>query len=263
MSIRLLRVFIAVSALLVPIGVDISVAEEVDLDSLLKEAVTVHARNLEAWQQYSFRRDVHRERIDKNGEVEWSLEFSLMNTPTEDGFDEELIEIDGRAPTAEEIEEHREEARWTKHYREVLAGKVDHVLASDQVTLPAIWEASDHTYMGREIIDGVEAHRVDFAPKPAQKAPMVERLADSIEGSLWVSVEGTHLLRWKTRLSRPLKKGLIKMKALDLEVSCQPVGDHYFASEVEMASVVNIGFGDERKRNQYRYSEFKKSVAGD
>lgn len=130
------------------------------------------------------------------------------------------------------------------------------------MTLPAIWEETDHTYVGLETIDGVEAHRVDFVPNAAAKGAMVERLANSIAGSFWLTVDGNHLVKWQTRLTRPLKRGLIKMKKLDLKVTCQPVGDHYFAKEVEMESVINLGFGDERKRNRYLYSDFKKSSPG-
>jgi len=69
-------------------------------------------------------------------------------------------------------------------------------------------------------------------------------------------------VKWQTRLTRPLKRGLIKMKQMDLKVTCQPVDDHYFGAEVEMESVVDLGFGGERKRNRYRYFEFEKSVPG-
>lgn len=228
----------------------------------MAEGVAVHKSDLEAWRSYSFRREVRRERLDSKGEVDWSLEFTLVNTPTESGFDEELIEVEGRAPTAEEIEDHGDAARFTKHYLNVLAGKVDNPLAGDNMTLPAIWEETDHTYVGLETIDGVETHRVDFVPNAAAKGAMVEKLANSIAGSLWLTVDGNHLVKWETRLTRPLKRALIKMKKLDLTVTCQPVGDAYFAKEVEMDSVVSLGFGDKRKRNRYRYSEFEKSVPG-
>ena len=240
----------------------VSIAEEPDLKAILREGAAVHRRDLESWQSYSFRREVRRERLNKKGEVEWSLEFVLRVTPSTSGFDEELIEIEGRAPTEAEIKEHRKAARFTKQYKELLAGKVDHVLADDRITLPAIWEASDHSYGGLENIDGAPAHRIDFVPKPGQKKPMAERLADSIEGTFWVTVDGNHLLQWQTRLVRPLSRGLVKMKQLDLQVKCKRVGDAYLAEEVQVDAVVNLGTGDVRKRNLYRYSDFRKSPPG-
>jgi hypothetical protein len=240
----------------------VSMAEEPDLAALLREAVAVHRKDLESWQSYSFRREVRRERLNKKGEVEWSLEFVLRVTPSTSGFDEELIEIEGRSPTEGEIKEHRKAARFTKQYKELLAGKVDHVLADDRITLPAIWEASDHSYGGLENIDGAPAHRIDFVPQPEQKKPMTERLADSIEGTIWVTVDGNHLLQWQTRLVRPLSRGLVKMEQLDLRVKCKRVGDAYLAEEAQVDVIVNLGTGDVRKRNRYRYSDFEESPPG-
>jgi len=126
-----------------------AITQESEFEALLAEALTTHRNNLEAWRSYSFRSEVRRERLDKKGEVEWSLEFALRNSPTESGIDEELIKVEGRAPTAAEIEEHREAARFTKHYLEVLEGKVGHPLASDQLTTLAILEESEYSYGGR------------------------------------------------------------------------------------------------------------------
>lgn len=85
--------------MVLPVSVGVAVAQEPDLEALRTEGVAVHKSDLEAWRWYSFRREVRRERLDSKGEVDWSLEFTLFNAPTESGFDEELIEVEGRAPT--------------------------------------------------------------------------------------------------------------------------------------------------------------------
>ena len=50
------------------------------------------------------------------GRVSGGLEFQI--TPTEDGFDERLTAVDGEAPRASLVRQHREKARFTERYRE-------------------------------------------------------------------------------------------------------------------------------------------------
>ena len=244
-------------ALLALLPVAIGTPEEIDLQAVLDEAKVTMQEDLRIWRRAQFRRDGYRERLDSNGNVFWNLSFAMTVTPLEEGFDEELFEIEGRAPTEKEIRKYRSGAKFTKHYNELLTGEVEHALMDEGLSMPAILEAGEYAFGGRETFRGIPCVRLDFMPGPGDSDEMVEKVADAIEGSLWLSEEGKHLVGWDTRIVRPLRKSIATIRLLELRVMASEVLGGWVATEIQLNSEVKLGFKVLRKRNRYRYSEFR------
>ncbi|HUD70824.1 MAG TPA: hypothetical protein VMQ62_02580, partial [Dongiaceae bacterium] len=138
----------------------------VDVNALVHEAQQVQRADALAWSRFRFHRQIRTERLDASGAVLESghLEFEIMPL-TVGGFDERLLRIDGRAPTAEEITQYREEASFSKHYSTLTV--VDHEEGEESgYSLSTLLRLSAYQYAGIDAIDGQPAHRLDFAPDP-------------------------------------------------------------------------------------------------
>jgi len=235
---------------------------EIDLESVLIEAKQTLQSDLELWKHVQFRRDGYREKLDEHDNVSWTLSFAMTVTAQDEGFDEELFEIEGRKPTEREVRKYRSDAKFTKHYKELLTGEVDHALMDEGLSMPAILEAGDYAFGGREEVQGVPCLRLDFQPGPEDSGELVDRIADAIEGSLWLSEDGYHLVAWDTRLVRPLRKSIATIRLLELRVKAEPILGGWLATEIQLHSEVKLGPKMLRKRNRYRYSDFRELSRG-
>lgn len=249
-------------ALLTLLAAGVSPQPEIDIQATLAEAKATLERDLQIWKRAQFRRDGVRERLDENGNVFWTLSFAMTVTAQEEGFDEALFEIEGREPTDKEIRKYRSGAKFTKHYNELLTGQVDHALMDEGLSMPAILDAGEYAFGGREVFQGVPCLRLDFMPGPGDSDEFVEKVADAIEGSLWLTEEGKHLVGWDTRIVRPLKKSIATIHLLELRVTATPALGGWLASEIQLNSEVKLGFKMLRKRNRYTYSEFREVSRG-
>ncbi|MCB1032828.1 MAG: hypothetical protein KDD47_03230, partial [Acidobacteria bacterium] len=153
---------------------------------------------------------------------------------------------------------HRSAGRFAKHYREMLSGKSEHSLIGDELSLPSILGRATYIYRHRELVSGVHCHRLDLVAQPERNVPSAQALADATEGSLWLAVEGLHMVRWQTRLVRSVHQGIARVEKLQLRVELEERGESWLPSEIELLSEVGIGPITLRKRNRYLYSEFRR-----
>lgn len=230
-----------------------------DFRRVLSQARKVQLADAAAWQAYRFRRRALREQVVESGEVLVREDLEFLVTPGSDGFDEVLLRLDGRDPRPEEVRRHRRLAKFTTHYRALLDGE-----GRDDVewgySLSHLLGLSSYRYVGREQVNGVACHRVDFTPggAPAGRG-LASRFAQAMEGSLWITVEGNHLARARARTVRPVSFALSLMKVLALDVSLdsQPVGDGtWLPLRIEVLTRTRFLIRQVQKRNSYVYSEF-------
>src|SRR5262245_17294326 len=92
-------------------------AGRTDLAALLKQAREVQRTDILAWREYRFHRQERVEELTDTGQVKSVKTFDFEITPVGEGFDERLLKIDGLEPTEGEIEDHRRDGRFQKHYR--------------------------------------------------------------------------------------------------------------------------------------------------
>ena len=233
---------------------------DLDLRAMRREARRVLERDLASWESFSFQRHVMRQRLDSGGEVDWQQELEFRVTPSSDGFDEELVRIDGKPPSAREVASHRKAARFTRHYREQIVGRVDGEDFEEGFSMRTLLEAYRYEYGGQETVNGVLCHRLEVLPAPAGGEQEVERLAEVTEGVVHVSVDGLHVVRGETRITRGVKRGAVKLKELELLVETAPVGEVWLPRIFEVYSVASAVVKTLRKQNRWTYSDFARSV---
>jgi len=224
----------------------------------MDEAFRVQRLDFEALRGFSFQRDVRREKLDRKGKVVWRQGFSMRVEPLEGFFDERLLKIDGRRPTDAEVREHRKAGRFSKHYREIVTGKSENPMVDESLSLSVVLSACHYEVEGLEIVDGFASHRVAIRPHPPRVVSKSQALADAMEGTLWLSVDGLHILGWESRLVRPVRQGPVKVTEYSLALSTRPLGDVWLPREIHISTKLSIAGFPMRKRNFYLYSGFER-----
>jgi hypothetical protein len=78
-------------------------------------------------------------------------------------------------------------------------------------------------------------------------------------GELWLAVDGLHLVRARTRLTRPVTQGLVEIERLELGFEGRPVDGAWLPRRIEVRSSVR-GLVRLRAHNVYSYSEFERRI---
>jgi hypothetical protein len=222
----------------------------------LDRAKTVLKQDYEAWRTYAFQRHVRRQKFDAHGEVIWSAEYLFKVTPKRSGFDENLIEIDGRRATPGEVGEHRKAARFEKHYKN--GASLINPFGRDIPLLPLLFD-QNHQYVGRKVVGGELCHKTEFVDRnPPAKLPARARLAYVLKGEACFSVAGDHLVAAEMETAQPVSSGVTKLKYLKVRVEAQRVGeDLWLPSSFEIRSEIRLGMRNIRKNNLYEYSHYR------
>lgn len=238
-------------------------AEAPDLKAMLEQSEQVQKADEAAWLGFAFRRHVTRQGLNDEGEVESRQEMLFQVTPTAAGIDEELMEIDGRPPTAKEVKEHRKAGRHVKHYEKITSGEISNPFGKDLATRPLIYD-QEHRYVGEEEVDGIRCHRVAFDARPDSKdLPAAQQLIRAIKGSACFSLEGLHLVEGELETVRGVKKGSAGLAHLRMRFEYRPFGEAWVPHLLEMRSEVKVpGRRDPRTWNFYRYSEYRLPEGG-
>lgn len=233
-------------------------SQATDVSALVDRAEIVLWRDYERWVDYAFRREVHRERRDKNGAVAWSTDYLFEVSAKASGFDEHLIEIDGRKPTATEVVEHRQAARFQKHYGS--AGSLSNPFGKDIPLLPLLFDQR-HEYVGRRYIRGHPCYKTRFSARnPPPKLPARRRLPYVLSGEACFSIQGDHLVVAEMESARPVSAGVVKLQHLKILLELEPVGaDQWLPTRFEVRSDVRLGVKWLRKSNRYRYSKYRRA----
>lgn len=233
-------------------------AQPPDLPALLAEARAVQQRDLEAWQRFAFHRRVLRQRLDRRGAVTFTQRLEFEVEPVAGGgFDERLVAIDGRAPTAAEVREHRREGRFGRHYQRAREGRFGGVLGVGELDFGYLFGALDYDYGGRRTEGGVAYHRLVIDPPEGDPGRDADPLAAATAGELGLAVDGLHLVRAATRLTRPVTQGLVEVERLEIAFEARrAAGGVWLPGRIEVRSSVR-GLVHLRAHNVYTYSEFE------
>lgn len=249
----------AASASAAPAPAATAPAKAVDLQALVHEARRAQRADIVAWAQYRFRRQERVEELTETGQVKSVRTFDFEITPLADGFDERLILLDGLAPSEADIEDQRGHARFAKHYRTLLAGSEEEDPESGY-SIGTLLRLSEYRDAGRESIDGVECHRLDFEPQANPPGSGIEaRIAEAMSGSLWLTADGAHLVRARTTSTRPvsLTLGLFKVHSLEVAFDAQRVApDTWLPRRLSIVSHARLVFLGQHRRRVFAYSDF-------
>ena len=234
------------------------ISQATDAPALVDRAEVVLLRDYERWVDYGFRREVHRERLDKSGAISWSTDYLFEVSTKASGFDELLIEIDGRTPTAAEVVEHRKAARFQKHYEN--AGSLRNPFGKEIPLLPLLFDQK-HEYVGRRYIRGHPCYKTRFSARnPPPKLPARRRLPYVLSGEACFSIQGDHLVVAEMESARPVSAGIAKLQYLKIRLESEPVGaDQWLPTRFEVRSDVRLGMKWLRKSNRYRYSKYRRA----
>lgn len=227
-----------------------------EANSHLDRAKTVLEQDYKAWRAYAFQRHVRRQKLDEHGEETWSAEYVFEVTPEGSGFDENLIEIDGRKATPEEVGEHRKAARFEKHYKN--GASLINPFGRDIPLLPLLFD-QNHQYVGRRVVRGELCNKTEFVDRnPPAKLPARARLAYVLKGEACFSVAGDHLVAAEMETAQPVSSGVTKLKYLRIRIEAQSVGeDVWLPSSFEIRSDIRLGMRKLRKNNLYEYSHYR------
>jgi hypothetical protein len=230
-----------------------------DLQGLVKEARRAQRADILAWAQYRFRRQERIEELTETGQVKSVRTFDFEIRPLHDGFDERLLLLDGLAPSESNIADQRRNGRFEKHYSTLLAGSEEEDPESGY-SISTLLRLSVYRDAGRETIDGIECHRLDFDPQDHPPGSGLEaRIAEAMSGSVWLTVDGAHLVRARTTSTRPvtLSLGLFKVSALEVAFDAQRVApDTWLPRQLSIVSHARLVFLGQHRRRVFTYSDF-------
>jgi hypothetical protein len=235
----------------------------VDVKALVREAQRVQRADALAWSRFRFHRTIQAERLDAAGAVLQTsrLEFEIMPM-TVGGFDERLLRIDGREPTAEEVTRYREDASFSRHYGTLTT--VDNQGDEEGgYSLATLLRMSEYKYIGIETAGDTTAHRLDFEPDPVPHGSGVAaRVTQSMAGSLWLTVEGTHLVRAHAATVQPvsLYLGLGKVHSLEVMLEAVPAGSMapgvFLPKSLTINTNLRILFTNQHRRRTFSYAGY-------
>jgi hypothetical protein len=207
---------------------------------------------------------VTREKLSAEGQALAREELLFRITPRESGFDEELILVDGRAPTERQVEKHRTAGRFTQRYEATQAG--DAGGGKEPLSLGTLLGRSSYTYGGASVVDGVSCHRLDFQADPeAEGGGAMGRIARVLEGSLWISVQGRHVVRAEARTAEPVSfaLGLAGVQEVRMTFESAPVtADVWLPASIEIHSSVRVLWRTVFRRNRFDYHDYEAWPAG-
>lgn len=236
------------------------------VDEMLVQARGQQTADLEAWSRYAFDRQVLRQRIGKDGRAYWQETLHFRVSPTDVGFDESLLSVDGHAPSARLFRSHKEAGRFAERYRELLSG--DPSDTQDGYSLRMLLDMSSYQYRGIEQMRGTTCHRLDFDPQPldAEKNTgdgIARRIADVSSGTLWLSAPGWHLVAAKAQTSRRVSValGLARVERLQVSYIGAPLdSETWLPKRIEVLTEVKVLGRRTQKRNVFTYRRFEPSA---
>jgi hypothetical protein len=230
-----------------------------DLVALLTQADGVQKADTAAWSRFRFHRRHVKEYLDVEGHTTKMEDLTFDVTPGSKGFDELLVTRDGRAPTANEVVSGRQEAKFSKHYATMLSGDAEDD-EEGAYSLGVLFRLASYRLTGRESIDGIDCYRIDFSPDPLKATRGVAgRFAEAMEGSLWVTVDGLHLLRARARTTHEISIALSLGKVYELQVEMDGgmvAGGVCLPRRIAVRTSARILVKRIRQRNVYTYSGF-------
>lgn len=226
--------------------------------ALLAAARERQIRDLAAWREYRFLRDVERRRLGRDGEWHLVERLQLRVEPRREGFEETLLRVDGRVPTSAEVAKHRQAGRFAKHYESVIAGRAEEIdegyALADLLSLPS------YRLSGREEVDGVRCLRFDFDPAPESPGGLAGRVARASSGTLWLTEDG-HLVKALARTVDTVRfaSGLVRIPHLEVRYLARQVDSGvWLPVEIALESEISIFGNATWRRNRYRYSSFER-----
>jgi len=230
-----------------------------DLTAIIEKARQVQVADVAAWREFRFRRSSVREELDESGGVKVRESLVFEVAPRGGGFDEKLVEIDGRKPTKDESEAHRDQARFAKHYRTLTAGSGEQ--EEGGFSLGHLFRMSSYRYAGRDTVNDIPCYRIDFAPDPKREFGGVEgKIARAMQGSIWITVDELHLARAKARTVAPVSiaLSLAMVHELELAMEAARIAENvWLPTEVDVKTHLRILFSTRHRRNTYHYTGFE------
>jgi hypothetical protein len=255
----------ASAAIAVAPAVPAAVAAERPPDpaALAREAQGVQRADVLAWRRYRFHRAEKVEELTQEGSVAETHVMEHEITPLQTSFDERLLRIDGREPTDDEVRDARRKGSFQKHYETLLEGAEEE--GSGGYSVMALLRLSGYAYAGLETIQGVPCHRLDFtASEPPSDGDLAARIAAAMQGTLWLSVEGLHLVRARADSAREVGAaiGLFRLHALRFAVDAAAVApDVWLPTEVMVETRMRLVVVGVRRRRTFSYSEYDPAPA--
>lgn len=230
-----------------------------DLRALVKQAREAQRADVRTWAEYRFRRQERVEELTDTGQVKSVRTFDFAITPMGEGFDERLLLRDGLAPTESEIEDQRRAGRFAKHYRTLVAENEEDDSESGY-SIGTLLRLSEYRDAGRETIEGIDCRRLDFEPQVHPPGSGLEaRIAEAMSGSLWLSIDGAHLVRARTTSTRPitLTLGLFKVQSLEVAFDAERVApDRFLPRQLAIVSHARLVFIGQHRRRVFTYSDY-------
>jgi hypothetical protein len=231
-----------------------------DLQQLLAQAQAVQVADISRWSEYRFRRVILREEFDEKGSKSGAEEMVFEVIPTDDGFDERLVQVDGRPPTPREVERLRKQGSFARHYRTLFTGEKDRD-GEGGYSLAHLFRMTLYRYVGREQVGGIPCHRIDFEPDPAGTGSGLEgKIARAMAGSLWLTEDGLHLIRATAGTVQPIPFffNVSRVHELNLELRSDPVeGGAWLPRRIQVETNARIFAFTLRRKSLYLYSEFR------
>jgi hypothetical protein len=226
--------------------------------TLMHDVLRVHQADHEAWGKYAFDRHVTRRSLDEDGNVVFQEELHFHVAPSGDGFDEQLYEIDGRAPTGKEVLKHRRARRFTRHYEQAAAFEWKNPIGPE-IEFDRLILSQPHRLLGDDEIDGISCRRIEFDPQPeAPDRSATEKLEQSLRGSGCLAKEIPHIRTIAFESTRSIEKWPAELFHLGFRLEKRPLDGAWLPTRIEVRSGAKLLGRKLRQWNEYRYDHYRR-----
>jgi hypothetical protein len=240
-----------------------------DVRQIVESSIAATQRHWQTRLQYTYvERDEDR-RLDSEGHVK-SEEVDVSRTILVNGVPfEQLVERNGRPPSAEE--ETKQKEKLDKLKRETPEQRAERIRKQEEEDTSLVREvpkAFDFQLVGEEVVNGRPAYVLQATPRPGYQAQgKYGKMFSKLEGKLWVDKQDLGWIKVDGQVIQPISMGLFLVRLLrgsQIKMEQTRVDDGAWMPErVEVRAAAKIFFVKSLVIDRVlTYSEYRPAQAG-
>ena len=187
-----------------------------DVHQIVASSIAATQRHWQARLQYTYMEREESRRLDLAGRLK-SEDVEVSRTILVNGFPfEQLVERNGRAPSAEE--ERKQKEKLDKLKRETPEQRAERLRKQEEENTSLIREASKalaFQLVGEEVVSGRPAYVLQATPHPGYQAQgKYGKMFSKVEGKIWADKQDLGWIKVDVQVIQPFSMGLFLARVL-------------------------------------------------
>jgi len=187
-----------------------------DIRQIVESSIAVTQRHWRARLRYTYVQRAEDRRRDLDGRVK-SEDVDVSRTILVNGVPfEQLLERNGRAPSAEEERKQQDKLDKLKHETpEQRAERIRKQAEEDTSFVQEVPKAFNFQLLGEDVVNGRPAYVIQATPRPGYSAPgKYGKMFSKVEGNLWVDKQDLGWIKVDGQVIQPFSIGLFLVRLL-------------------------------------------------